>query len=161
MSFERAIEFTLKWEGGETVDTGGYTKFGISQKAYPYLDIKNLTLEQAKEIYKRDYWNQIKGDELPQRIALVVFDTAVNVGVKRASRLLQETLNRYFHKNLVTDGIIGRKTIETVRSVNEKELVEKYLVERATFYSRLPEHYNTYKRGWLNRVFDLYREAMV
>ena len=61
-SFEPAVEKTLRWEGGKTTDTGGFTNFGISQKAYPGLDIEHLTRDGAKAIYRRDYWEPLNLD---------------------------------------------------------------------------------------------------
>ena len=62
MSFDRIIEFTLQEEGGyvnNPADPGGMTKYGISKRSYPNLDIANLTIDQAKAIYERDFWNQL------------------------------------------------------------------------------------------------------
>lgn len=85
--FDKAFDFIMKWEGGyvnHPKDPGGETKFGISKKSYPNLDIKNLTLEQAKEIYRVDYWVASGADKMEWPMSLVVFDTAVNMGVSRA-----------------------------------------------------------------------------
>lgn len=89
-------------------DPGGETKYGISKRAYPRLDIKNLTLEDASAIYKRDYWNAAGCDDLDDSLALVVFDTAVNCGVGRAKKWLAQTtdwrdyieLRKAFYKGL-------------------------------------------------------------
>lgn len=88
--FERLIAFVLKHEGGysnDPRDAGGETKFGISKRAYPGLDIKNLTEDEAKEIYKRDYWDKAGCNALKWPLCFVVFDTAVNCGVGRATEL--------------------------------------------------------------------------
>ncbi len=91
MSFEKIIEFTLLWEGGDKAtddksDPGKYTKYGISSKAHPDVDVKNLTLEQAKEIYKREYWDRIANgyDDLD----MCAMDSAVNVGTGRVKKWL-------------------------------------------------------------------------
>lgn len=95
-NFERSVAFVLKHEGtyvNDIRDRGGETNFGISKRAYPNLDIKNLTVEQAKEIYKRDYWDKTGCDALDWPMCLIVFDTAVNMGVGRAQAIQAEALN--------------------------------------------------------------------
>ena len=82
-TFEDALKFVLKWEGGysnDPNDPGGETKFGISKRSYPNLDIKNLTLKQAKEIYFQNYWLKAGCDKLTSPLDIIVFDTAVNMG---------------------------------------------------------------------------------
>ena len=88
-NFDRAIDFVLRHEGGyvnDPRDPGGETNFGISRRAYPTLDIKNLTKEQATGIYRKDYWDKVGGDILPWPWDLILFDTAVNQGVAWAIR---------------------------------------------------------------------------
>ena len=83
-SFDRAINRILAHEGGyvnDRFDPGGETRYGISKRAYPSVDIKNLTRDGAKALYHRDYWQAIQGDELHPAIAFQVMDAAVNHGV--------------------------------------------------------------------------------
>ncbi|HMY41320.1 MAG TPA: glycosyl hydrolase 108 family protein, partial [Marinagarivorans sp.] len=117
--FELAIVKTLAREGGSKYtetpgDTGGATKFGISQRAYPQLNIKNLTEAEAKAIYKRDYWDKIKGDLIAnQGIAESIFDFAVNAGIKTASKLAQAAACEISAVNRppsFIDGVIGNAT---------------------------------------------------
>lgn len=123
-----------KYEGGSRLvtDSGGLTKYGISQNAYPGLDIRNLTREQAVEIYKRDYWNRIGADRLPPEMRLMAFDTAVNQGVGRANQFL-------------------------ARSGGD---VETFTQLRANHYQNLaesnPEKYGQYLKGWMNRLGDVF-----
>lgn len=87
--FDSCIDFVLAAEGGyvnDKYDAGGETKFGISKKSYPDVDIRNLTLEDAKAIYKKDYWDKCGCGEMPEPLDIVVFDTAVNMGVGRAKQ---------------------------------------------------------------------------
>src|SRR5262245_64575336 len=97
-AFEPAVAKTLIREGGSRFtddpnDHGGATKYGISQRAYPNVDIRNLTEDQAKAIYKRDYWDKVGGDSIAsQLVAENIFDTAVNMGVTTAVKLVQMTL---------------------------------------------------------------------
>lgn len=88
--FPIAIAFTLCWEGGyvnDPADPGGETNHGISKKAHPDLDIKNLTVEEAKEIYRKEYWLGAGCDRLPIAESIALFDTAVNIGVSRALKI--------------------------------------------------------------------------
>jgi len=75
--FDKAIKFVLKWEGkysNDPQDPGGETKYGISKRSYPELDISKLTLKQAKEIYYQNYWLKCGCDSLPYPFNIVVFD---------------------------------------------------------------------------------------
>lgn len=152
--WEKAIAFVLKMEGDYTLDPndpGGETKYGISHKAYPSLDIKNLTIEQAKEIYQRDYWQACRCDELPSGFALCVFDTAVNQGVGKAKRILQMALE------VDVDGIIGDKTISAAFKAKPSR-VKKYLAIRLAEYARLMAHNNdllVFAINWSYRVLSL------
>lgn len=82
--FEQAVAFTLSWEGGYAEDSGGPTKYGISQRSYPTLDIKNLTLDQAKAIYYEDYWLKSKAYLEDYPAFIMRFDIAVLMGVNRS-----------------------------------------------------------------------------
>lgn len=93
---KKALTFVLKWEGeysNDPNDPGGETKWGISKKAYPDEDIKNLTRERALEIYATDYWLAAGCDTLPFPANVAVFDTAVNCGVNRAVRWYSDVKN--------------------------------------------------------------------
>ncbi len=92
-SFRKAMGFVLKWEGGYSDlpdDAGGKTKWGISQRAHPTLDIENLTPEQALDIYAKEYWNPCGCDSIAFPLNVAVFDTAVNCGTSRAIRWARE-----------------------------------------------------------------------
>lgn len=91
--FKAALKFTLKWEGGyvnDPKDPGGETKWGISKRAYPNLDIANLTPQQAADIYARDYWDASGCDLFTYPTNVVVFDSAVNCGVLRVRKWVQD-----------------------------------------------------------------------
>ena len=94
-NFEQSVALILDLEGGgqvvqDSLDPGGKTRWGISQRAYPTLDIENLSIEQAREIYKRDYWLKAGCDVLPWPMDLCAFDCAVNMGVGKARQLLRD-----------------------------------------------------------------------
>lgn len=154
--WNQAIDFVLKMEGGSEAendpnDPGGSTKFGISKKAYPGEDIAALTLERAKELYRLDYWQACRCDELPSDFAIAVFDTAVNQGVGKAKRLLQIALG------VTVDGVIGDKTLAAAHKAGPRQ-VKKFLAERLAAYARLmAEHQNllVFAVNWSFRVISL------
>lgn len=161
MSFDQAIHFVLRAEGDTSdhpSDMGGYTHWGLSSKSYPDLDLAKLTLVQAMEIYKRDFWDPIQGDELPPSLALVLFDWAVNSGVKTASEALQRALGA----DLVVDGIIGRRSLAAVEKADLPALICKLLQWRSDDrikQARRPDQ-AVFLTGWLRRIIACGVEAM-
>ena len=92
MTFEEIIDKVIESEGGfvdDADDSGGQTKYGISHKAYPELDIKNLTVKEAKQIYYEDYWIPSKSDSLPDQLKEIYFDMVVNFGRSGGAKVLQ------------------------------------------------------------------------
>lgn len=92
--FRTAVAFVLQQEGGyvnDPRDPGGETKYGISKRQYPYLDILALTPAEAVEIYRTDYWQASGADQLDMPLAQVVLDTAVNMGVPKAKEFLADS----------------------------------------------------------------------
>lgn len=130
------------------VDSGGKTKFGISARAYPDLDIDKLSLSDAIIIYKRDYWDAVRADELPQPLDIFVFDAAVNQGVPAAVRMLQHCAG------VAQDGIIGKGTLGAIRSKDQRRFPHIYLARRAVRYTGT-KNFDTYGQGWMNRLFLL------
>ena len=163
--FAPALAVTLKWEGGETVDSGGYTKWGISQKAYPNLDIKNMTRAQMESIYRRDYWDKIQGDKIAdQGAANYLFDYAVNAGTGAAVKAAQSVLKNRFGKSVSIDGGMGPQTLAAINAVGGSfgPALAKY---RADFYKALaardPAKYGKYLTGWLKRAGSFFSAAPV
>ena len=165
-AFLEALEFTKREEGGYSFDyhdpgnwTGGKvgagelrgTKYGISAKSYPSLDIKNLTLGEAREIYLRDFWEPIHGDALPRAWRISLFDTAVNVGVPRAVEMFQDALG------VMVDGRIGPRTIAAAQAGDNRRLARFY-ARRVRWYSELAT-FDRYWDGWLTRSFVMAMEA--
>ena len=96
ISFDEIIDITLKHEGGyvhDPKDLGGETNFGIAKRFYPEVDIKNLTKEEAKDIYRRDYWVRNKVEELPENLRHIFFDMCVTQGRGTAVKILQRACN--------------------------------------------------------------------
>ena len=159
-AFEAALEFTLRWEGGyseDAADPGGATKYGISARTYPTVNIKALTVAAAGEIYRRDFWAYCHGDQLPPRLAVALFDTAVNCGPAKAVRLLQQTLR------VPTDGVVGPQTItacwEKAETAAIKDVLVELLARRVVFYAPLPA-FPRFGLGWVKRCFALLDAAL-
>lgn len=148
MSFDECFEDVIGLEGGyvnDPVDPGGETKYGISKRAYPDEDIRELTLARAKELYRRDYWDKVKGDMLPTPLDAYVFDAAVNQGVPAAIKMLQKTLG------VTQDGIFGLDTQRKAQSAT-KEQCAMFMAERALRYYGT-RNFDRFGRGWLKRLF--------
>lgn len=153
-AFESAVAFVLEAEGGyvnDPADAGGETHYGISKRAYPDLDIKALTEDQAKTIYYDDYWQPCRCDEMPAYIASVVFDTAVNMGQRTAIKFLQQSLD------VTVDGIIGPVTLATTYRKSPNELLPDFLSYRAKRYHRIAKEnkQTRFIRGWLKRTYEI------
>lgn len=159
-TFDRALGFVLEREGGlvnNPSDPGGLTKWGISKRSYPDLDIENLTREQAAEIYKKDYWARCRCDDLPGPVAFVVFDEAVNQGPGAAIKDLQKALG------VSADGVIGPMTMKAVEGMSTYDLLEGLVAERmfryVTTLNSSPWLYK-FAKGWVNRCVACMRRAM-
>lgn len=110
MNFETAVAIVFEHEGGyvnDLRDAGGETNFGISKRAYPDLNIKELTKADARLIYKRDYWDKIHADSLPEKLRLIAFDCAVNQGVSFCNKCLSK-LNTKDSKDALTNFVDQR-----------------------------------------------------
>ena len=168
--FEEAFKEVIKIEKGyvnSEFDRGGETKFGISKKTYPELDIANLTLEKAKTIYFYDFWkcDLLRLSNIPDKeIAIELFDTSVNMGQEVAGKFLQIALNHMnrnqrIYKDLLVDGHIGAitlKALETILKRGEKAKLLKALngeqyVRYIEIITRHPEQEMNFV-GWLERV---------
>jgi lysozyme family protein len=155
MSFDRAFQITVGVEGGyvnDPADPGGETKYGISHRAYPDIDIKALTLDQAKDIYRRDYWQAASCDSMPERIGHLVFDCAVHHGVKTAIKLLQRALK------VADDGEFGPITRGTLTARDTNETADLLMAQRM-LYLMTCSAWPTYKLGWAKRCFSVARAA--
>ena len=167
-AFDAAFERLVGHEGGYTANpadpgnwTGGAcgrgqclgTRWGVSAAAYPGLDIKTLTLVEARAIYRRDYWDRIGGDKLAPAVAYVMFDAAVNNGVWRSVQILQVALN------LKQDGVIGPATLAEAGWAEPQVLVTELVARRILFMSKLAT-WPTFGLGWARRLAALPMEAL-
>ncbi|HVE21855.1 MAG TPA: glycosyl hydrolase 108 family protein [Acidocella sp.] len=143
MNFAACVGFTLQCEGGFTASpedrgnwTGGEigvgslrgTNFGLSAASYPHLDLRDLTPDAARAIYRRDYWRPVKGDALPVGLDLMVFDHAVNAGVAASVRLLQAAVE------VAVDGDLGPRTLLAVCLASPNDLVAQLSRAQTAFY---------------------------
>lgn len=150
MNFRRCFEIVVGEEGGyvnDPADPGGETKYGISKRAHPHVDIANLTLEGAMDIYQDDYWDTIKADCVASHFRLAYFDCAVNQGTNYAVEALQAT------KAIRVDGVVGPNTINAGKSMTLHD-VARYLAARAMRYIA-NENFSRYGKGWLVRLFSI------
>lgn len=152
--FDRAVELILKHEGGyvnDPDDPGGETNFGISKRSYPNENIKDLTRDRAKMLYKRDYWDRVRGDELPWPLAVIAFDMAVNAGVGTSIKLLQESLG------VTVDGALGPVTLQKAQAAGRAAVV-KYSRLRIVRYSAMPG-WGKFGKAWTQRTLETMLEA--
>ena len=152
--FPRCIQIILAEEGGQVNhprDPGGLTNYGISQRSYPDLNIAALTKETAIALYRRDYWNPVHGDELPDGLDLLLLDCAVNQGPVTAIRLLQEALK------LDQDGALGPITLANARRTLPNVLAE-FCALRAWRYE-INRNEDAFGKGWFRWLFRLFALA--
>lgn len=152
--FKIALAHVLALEGGyvnDSNDRGGATKYGISQKAFPDLDIENLTRDQAESIYREKYWDLIRCDRLSGAYAVALFDAAVNHGQFKAVVLMQQALR------VKADGINGPITQSAARRQGGAGFI-RFLAIRARFYTDITLADSSQARflnGWFRRLFSL------
>lgn len=160
-SFKRACLRTIGNEGGyvnDPDDRGGETKYGISKRSYPEIDIAALTYETAQTIYKRDYWDVLVLDSLGgQYLAEQVFDFGINAGVKTAARCLQDAYNLLSRRNgLKVDGLIGAVTVGAINNFDHPaELLGTYKGLRFAHCLRIVRYniaQEKYFLGWVRRI---------
>lgn len=154
MNFDKALEHILEYEGGlvdHPNDPGGLTNFGISLRAFPQLGrdgIRNLTKQSAGVIYRTNYWDNCRVDELPEELKLMVFDCSVNQGSSFARKTLQSAVN------VTVDGIIGPKTLEAVSEAPVDAVLHNYSKLRYYRY-RYNKNWETFGDGWMNRLLSV------
>lgn len=157
-NFAEALQRVLKHEGGyvnHPDDPGGITNLGVTKKVWeewighPATEqtMRSLTSARVAPLYKRKYWDKIKGDDLPSGVDYAVFDAAVNSGPGRAIKWLQACVG------VDVDGDIGPKTLAAVAAF-EGDLVDDYSKRRLSFLMDLP-HWDTFGKGWTRRVTEV------
>lgn len=155
-NFPQALSLTLQFEGGfsnHPADPGGATKYGITRavlaewrgRDVSIADVRALEKAEAEVIYRRNYWDGVGGDELPAGVDLAVFDLAVNSGVGRAARILQDSVGT------TVDGIVGVDTVRAARGLPPQALIRLISSQRRSFLQKL-RIFPVFGRGWLRRV---------
>ena len=153
--FDDAFEKLIGHEGAyvsDPRDPGGETKFGVSKRSYPDVDIKNLTLEAAKQLYKRDFWDRAHCDSLHPVIAFQVFDAAVNSGIGQSIRFLQRAIG------VADDGVMGPLTMAAIQRRETAELIARFNAERLEFMTKLST-WDHFSKGWCRRIASNLKEA--
>ena len=155
-NYDKCLETILHHEGGyvnHPKDPGGETNLGVTKRVYEEFggtkDMKDLTVEDVAPIYKKGYWDKMKGDDLPNGLDLCVFDFGVNAGTGRAAKYLQKMVGA------TADGAIGPATLRAVETYVKQEglkgAIEKYQKDRLAYYKKL-KHFKTFGKGWTRRV---------
>ena len=162
-NFAEALQKMLGHEGGYSNhkdDPGGMTNLGVTKKVWeewvghPVEEkaMRALTPAIVAPLYRKKYWDKIKGDDLPSGVDYAVFDAAVNSGPGRAVKWLQGCVG------VEQDGDIGPKTLAAVAAFPREELLADYAKRRLSFLIDLP-HWGTFGRGWQRRVADVQTTA--
>lgn len=164
-NFQRSLIHVLKYEGGYSdhpSDPGGATKYGITHAVLAQhrgtsvtkADVRALTHEEAGEIYRGRYWDKARCGALPAGLDLAVFDCAVNQGIGRAARLLQEALK------VTADGAIGPATLAAVAAAPTDDLLAEFMARRMRAYASLTTLFRTFGLGWSRRLMATHAEAL-
>lgn len=157
--FRRALDKLLALEGGycnDPRDHGGETKYGISKKSYPLINVAMLTRDDAAQIYHRDYWSPLHLDEfLSDVLAQSVFDFGVNAGIGTSAKALQIAANGLGHP-LSVDGHVGNATVAMVNSIPEEKLLPAFRHRAMRHYETIAEldpSQHRFLKGWRNRIY--------
>jgi lysozyme family protein len=162
-NFAEALQTVLREEGGfvdHPLDPGGMTNLGVTRRVWEEWTGHPVTVRQMTDLtpvkvapmYRRKYWDKIKGDELPAGVDLVVFDAAVNSGPGRAAKWLQACVG------VDVDGDIGPKTLAAVNTFDATQLINDYARRRLSFLLDLPT-WKTFGKGWTARIAAVKTEA--
>lgn len=160
-NFPQALKQVLKYEGGKVDDPrdpGGRTAYGVTQDTYnawrekqglPDADVFSISQTDVAAIYRQEYWDRIRGDDLPAGVDFAVFDFAVNSGVARAARTLQGVVG------VTQDGMIGPATIQASRAYVALAVTNK----RLAFMQSL-SIWATFGKGWAARIADVKAQVL-
>lgn len=150
MTFDEAFQRLLGHEGGyvnDPADPGGETNWGISKRSYPYVDIAGLTVEGAKAIYLKDFWNAAQLENMPPALAFQLFDFAINSGIGTAIRKLQQAIGA------ADDGHFGEMSWQALQQMSESDLLLKLNAARLRYMTML-KNWPNHGRGWARRIAD-------
>jgi lysozyme family protein len=160
-NYAQALKQVLKYEGGKVDDPrdpGGRTAFGVTQNTYnawrkkqnlPIVDVFTISQNEVAAIYRQEYWDKIRGDDLPSGVDFAVFDFAVNSGVSKAAKTLQSVVG------VTQDGVIGPATIQAAKNYVAMAVTNK----RLSFMQSL-SIWSTFGRGWSARITDVKNQIL-
>jgi len=158
-NWEKAFQAVLKHEGGfvnHPKDPGGMTNLGVTKKVWEEFvgrevdeaEMRALTPDVVKPLYKKNYWDKIKGDQLPSGVDYAAYDLAVNSGTGRAAKYLQRIAG------VPDDGVIGPKSMEAILACDPVQTVDAICDMRLDFLQKLPT-WGTFGKGWGRRVEEV------
>jgi lysozyme family protein len=162
-NWDKSFRLLLQSEGGFSnlsQDPGGMTNLGVTKSTWENwigrgsdeAEMRSLTPQKVEPLYKKKYWDAVRGDELDEGIAYILFDFAVNAGVGRSIKTLQTCLG------VPADGGFGPITMAAVKSVDPLELIKRFTHAKEEFYRSLPT-FEVFGEGWLNRLTDVQHNA--
>jgi len=163
-NFEQSLKMLLHHEGGyvwHPEDPGGETNLGVTRAVYEQWvgrqvmdgEMKRLTVADVAPIYKTNYWDRIRGDDLPSGLDFAAFDWAVNSGTGRPARVIQKYISAK------QDGAIGPKTLALVAENDPSNMIQYLYEQRQKFYERL-KTFDTFGKGWTRRNQETLKAAM-
>lgn len=154
MNFDQAFDKLLGHEGefvDHPSDPGGATRWGVTERvarANGYTgDMREFPVEQAKAIYRKQYWEPLRCDGMPSALRFTLFDAAVNSGVKQATKWLQRSLD------VGDDGVLGPLTLDAAQRASGLKLALRMNAERLDFMTSLPT-WSSFGKGWARRIAD-------
>ena len=163
-NWDKAFDLVIVNEGGyvdNSQDPGGATNWGCTKAVWEkYVghevtkdDIKALTKEDVKPLYKRNYWDAIHGDAIPSGLDYCIFDCAINSGVGRAAKFIQEIVG------VSADGAIGNNTVTAITKINSITLINEFSDKRQAFLESL-KTFPTFGKGWTKRVQEVRTKSL-
>ena len=159
-NFDECLKMLLHHEGGyvnHPKDPGGETNLGVTKRVYEKWggtkDMKDLTVEDVAPIYKKNYWDRCKCDDLESGVDWVVFDWAVNSGTGRAAKAIQKICGAS------QDGAIGPKTLALIKTQDTEYVIEEFGKIRQNFYESL-KTFDTFGKGWTRRNKETTEKAI-
>jgi lysozyme family protein len=162
--WQKSFELMLKSEGGfvnNSSDPGGMTNLGVTRATWENWigrqssesEMRSLTADKVEPLYRKKYWDAVRGDELKSGISYLCFDFAVNAGVGRSIKTLQSAVG------VPADGGFGPITMNAVQSIDPVQLIERFSQIKEDFYKSL-HTFDVFGKGWLNRVAKVKAEAL-
>lgn len=158
-NWNKSFDLVIVNEGGyvdNKLDPGGATNWGCTQAVWEgYIghkvsvdDMKALTKEDVKPLYKKRYWDAIHGDAIPSGLDYCLFDCAINSGVNRSAKIIQEIVGVF------ADGAIGNNTVSAITQLNPITAINEFCDKRQAFLESL-KTFPVFGKGWSKRVSEV------